>query len=119
MRKESQRRWRDKNPNYWRIDRITDESTCKALRKRRAVYMREYRKKHPEYVKKDNERRRKAHQEKKRLPHRKQDERFVKVIDVQQLLIDLLPCRNKDVICSHLLSNKRFRGSKSHQLPAP
>ncbi|OGL46604.1 MAG: hypothetical protein A2161_18285 [Candidatus Schekmanbacteria bacterium RBG_13_48_7] len=119
MKQESQRRWREKNPDYWRIDRIEDESTRKALRKRRAAYMREYRKKHPEYVQKDNERRRKAHQEKKQLHCRNKNERFVKVIEVQQLLLDLLPCRNKDVICSHLLSNKGFHGSVSEHLPVP
>jgi hypothetical protein len=122
MRRESQQRWRENNPGYWRIDQIKDEGTRQSVRKRRAEYMSEYRKIHPEYVKKDNERRRIAHHHAKQsesVTRRNQDERFVKLIEIKQLLFDLLPCRNKDSICAHLPSNTRIGGPVSNPLPAP
>ena len=122
MRKDTQKRWRENNTEYWRIDQIEGEDTRESVRKRRAEYMREYRKTHPEYVKKDNERRRITHHRAKQpdsVTRRNQDERFIKVIEIKQLLFDLLPCRNKDSICAHLPANTRFGGPVSNQLPAP
>jgi len=119
-KKESQRKWSDKNGDYWGNHQVKGESK-KEFWTEKATYMREYRRTHPDYVKKDKERRnRRRRGEKPRLEggrrnRRNQDERFVQVKEMKGLVFELLPCRNQDVICVQAAEKKRVT---SHS-PAP
>jgi hypothetical protein len=116
-KKESQRKWSEKHRDYWRVHQIKGESG-KAFRAEKAAYMREYRRKHPEYVKQDNERRNRRRSGEKPSGEgvrRNQDERFVQIKEIKRLIVELLPCRNQDVIYGQIAENKTVT---SH-LPAP
>jgi hypothetical protein len=116
-KKDSQRRWSKRHRDYWRIDQVDGESR-KALREAKAVYMHKYRRRHPEYVEQDNERRNRSRRGDKRRGEgmrRNQDERMAQVEEIKRLVVELLPCRNQDVICGQLAENKTV---PSH-LPEP
>lgn len=110
-RKESQRKWRNKNRDYCKIERLRDEETRKTFRKKRALYMRRYRERHRDYAKRDNERRKKARKRGKVAPEakrRNQDERLVQLNEIKTLVLDLIPCRNQDLICRQSTKNQEF-----------
>jgi len=116
-KKQSQRRWSEPHKDYWGVHQFKGESR-KAFRTEKATYMREYRRGHPEYVKRDNERRnRRRSVEKPRGEgvRRNQDERFAQTKEIKRLIVELLPCRNQDAICVQMAEKKRVT---SH-LPAP
>jgi hypothetical protein len=99
-KKESQRKWSEKHRDYWEINQVKGESR-KAFRAEKAEYMREYRRTHPEYVKQDNERRKRTRNIEKwsgEGVRRNQDERFSQTEEIKRLIVGLLPCRNQDVI---------------------
>lgn len=107
-KKNSQRRWSEKHRDYWGIDQVEGESR-KAFREAKAVYMRKYRRTHPDYVQQDNERRNRSRKGEKRKgegPRRNQDERFAQIQEIKRLVVELLPCRNQDVICGQMSENK-------------
>jgi hypothetical protein len=101
-KKESQRKWSERHGDYWDFYQVKDESR-KAFRSEKAAYMREYRRKHPEYVKRDNERRRNRRRDGPKTSgervRRNQDEIFVQTKQIKRLIVELLPCRNQDEIC--------------------
>lgn len=116
-KKESQRKWSEKHRDYWGLDQVTDESRA-ALRAGKAAYMQEYRQSHAAYVKRDNERRNKKRRGEKppgEGGRRNQDERFVQVKEIKGLVVDLLPCRNQDVISGQMAEKKRV----TCHLPTP
>ncbi len=80
--------------------------------------MRESRRTHPDYVKKDNERRIRTRSVEKPTGEgvrRNQDERFVQTKEIKRLIIELLPCRNQDVISGQMAEKKRV----TCHLPTP
>ena len=100
-KKEGQRKWSERHRDYWDIYPVKDESR-KAFQSEKASYMRDYRRRHPEYVKRDNEgrnRRRRGSQGSGEGVRRNQDEIFVQTKEIKRLIVELLPCRNQDVIC--------------------
>ncbi len=119
-KKESQRKWSEKHGDYWGSHQVKGESKKEFLAEK-ATYMQEYRWTHPDYVKRDNERRNRRRRSEKpggegvRRNRRNQDERFVQVQEIKGLVFELLPCRNQDEICVQLAENKTVT---SH-LPAP
>lgn len=116
-KKENQRKWSERHRDYWGIHQVKGESR-KDFWAEKAAYMREYRRTHPEYVKKDNERRNRRRSGEKPTGEgvrRNQDERFVQVKEMKRLVVELLPCRNQDVICAQTAEKKEVT---SH-LPAP
>jgi hypothetical protein len=116
-KKESQRKWSEKHRDYWGIHQVKDESR-KAFRAEKAAYMREYRRRHPEYVKQDNERRNRGRSGEKPSGEgvrRNQDERFAQIKEIKRLVVELLPCRNQDVICGQMAEKTRV----TCHLPAP
>ena len=118
-KKESQKKWSERNQDYWKIERGKNSKETKDdFRKEKASYMQDYRRKHPEYVKRDNERRNRTRREQKRAVNplrRNQDERFVQLKEIERLIIDLIPCRNQDERCAHFIDNKGV----THDLTAP
>jgi hypothetical protein len=116
-KKESQRKWSEKHRDYWRVHQVKGESR-KAFRAEKAAYMRGYRRRHPEYVKQDNERRNRRRRGEKPSGEgmrRNQDERFAQIKEIKRLVVELLPCRNQDVICGQMAEKKPVTG----HLPAP
>jgi hypothetical protein len=116
-KKQSQRKWSEKHRDYWEIHQLKGECR-KIFRAKKAAYMREYRRRHPEYVKRDNARRNQARRVEKPLGEevrRNQDERFVKVKELKRVIVELLPCRNQDVRCVQPIEEKGL----ARQLPAP
>ncbi len=116
-KKQSQRRWSEKHKDYWGIHQVKGESK-KAFRSEKAAYMREYRRRHPDYVKQDNElrnRRRSVEKPRGEGVRCNQDERFAQTKEIKRLIVGLLPCRNQDVICVQIAEKTRVT---SH-LPAP
>ena len=115
-KKENQMRWREQNSSYWRMERLGNEEAKMEFRKQRALYMRKYRKRRPEYAKGDNERRRKARAGGKSSDYRKRrNQRLVQVDEIKRLIIGLLPCRNQNEKCPQMVQ-KEVDGN---QLPAP
>jgi hypothetical protein len=107
-KKESQRRWSEKHRDYWGVHQVEGESR-KAFRETKAAYMRKYRRTHPEYVRQDNERRNRSRRSEKRRGEgvrRNQDERLAQIEEIKRLVVELLPCRNQDVICGQMFENK-------------
>lgn len=107
-KKASQRKWSEKHRDYWGIHQVKGESR-KVFCAEKAAYMREYRRKRPEYVKQDNARRNRTRSGEKPAgegARRNQDERFVQTKEIKRLIIELLPCRNQDVICAQMAEKK-------------
>ncbi len=116
-KKASQRKWREKHRDYWEIDHVEVE-TRNVIRAEKATYMRKYRRSHPEYVKKDNERRKRTRRVGKSTVVgvcRNKDERFVQVKEIKELMVELLPCRKQDVISVQIAEKNEV----TCQLPAP
>jgi hypothetical protein len=116
-KQDSQRRWSEKHRHYWEVHQVEGESR-KAFREAKAAYMRKYRRTHPDYVQQDNERRKRSRRSEKRRGEsvrRNQDERLAQVEEIKRLVVELLPCRNQDVICVQTTENKTVT---SHS-PAP
>ena len=110
--KQSQRRWSEKHKDDWGFYQVKDESR-KAFRAEKAAYMPDYRQRHPEYVHRDNERRRNRRRNGAKTSgervRRNQDERFAQSKEIKRLIVELLPCRNQDVICGQMAENKRLQ----------
>ena len=107
-KKDSQRRWSEKHRDYWGVHEVEGESR-KAFREAKGAYMREYRRRHPDYVHQDNARRNQSRSGEKRWREgmrRNQDERFAQIEEIKRLVVELLPCRNQDVICGQIAENK-------------
>lgn len=116
-KKESQRKWSERHRDYWGVQQIKGESR-KAFREEKAAYMQEYRRTHPDYANQDNERRNRARNRAKPTGEglrRNQDERFSQTEEIKRLIIELLPCRNQDVISEQMVKKK---GVTCH-LPVP